>query len=159
MSKPNQLPAIIKQATQLLQSHAATTYTQQDIVDRLDWVEHGVSPSFFNKVLKWEEGSTKYLQRIKDGLNIIIGCELGYEYDESEGKYVEISDPKHRRRRITRSGLLTEGTEQESTSVKVHSTGRLSLEKKVRFFAEAKKEVLFFGVRLKQLASYFMGRK
>ncbi|MEM0993214.1 MAG: hypothetical protein AAGI49_09265 [Bacteroidota bacterium] len=159
MKRSDQLRKTIKAATELLQINPRTTYTQQAIVERLEWVGYKVSPSLFNVVLNQKEkGSLSSLQKIRDGLDEIIRVELGYYYDEEDGSYIKSDDPNIVLRRITRNGLIEEVAEQIN-NVKVYSAGRLSLEEKVAFMQDATEEVIFFGVRLRQFASYFTGKK
>ncbi|MEM8526130.1 MAG: hypothetical protein AAGG68_15935 [Bacteroidota bacterium] len=158
MNKKKQLIEIIKQATALLQEHSNTTYNQQDIVDRLEWINCKVSFPFFNRVIRHDKGSLPYLKKIRDGLEIIISSELGYHYDTDSKAFVFSNEPDFEPRRITPAGEISADITQ-TIPVKVYPDGRLSLAEKVNFFMNAKKEVIFFGVRLKQLATYFTGIK
>lgn len=98
--------------------------------------------------------SVRYLTTMSEGLSLIIAAELGQEYDYESKNFKKVEDEDWIPSRIIQPELNT--TDLPYT---FHSDGRRSTSEKVAFMKNARKEVVFIGVRMRQFVNYFFHRR
>jgi hypothetical protein len=147
---------LIQNALKILEEHSSTFYTQAIICQKLDILGFGVSPSLFNKLIKKKRIGDGSLLKIQQGLTRLIELELGWVYNPSTDNYTRIENDTWQQELV----VLPENTSKSIFKEPFfHFDGRRSIEEKVAFIQPSTKEIIFLGVRLRQLVSYFTNRK
>lgn len=145
---------IIQSGFQLLEEKLA--YKQINIVNKLNILEHSVSPATLNKVLNDKGGGKSTLKIIAEGIQKIIASELGYQYNKEQNIFLFSPEEEN-----WRPFLIPEQAEENDTAeekIIFHAGGRLSIEKKVEFMQRAQREIIEVGVRLHTFSEYFTSR-
>ncbi len=140
-----------------LTSREETLYTQVVICQKLKTLGIQVSTSLFSKMVNTPKSvGLRSVQRISEGVQELLRLELGLRYDHAQKVFVETT--RHFSKKVvpTQDGnLFLNGTNE----LLFHADGRRSIAEKVEFISKAQEEVIFLGVRLRQLVSYFTHRK
>ncbi|MEL6719561.1 MAG: hypothetical protein AAFP82_12665, partial [Bacteroidota bacterium] len=144
----------IKAGVELLEERQG--YNQADILRRLKTLNKGISPASMSNILNNKEVGPKILNKVKEGVEMIILEEIGMYYAERSKSF----------QLTTNAALPTwnpnpiEPTKQEKEErgYIYHDTGRLPLDQKLDFLEQAQKEIIEVGVRLNTLSSHFEHR-
>lgn len=147
---------IARVAFQLLSSHTSTLYNQATQCEKLNAIGVKVSKGLFNKMVNNKEVSNSYLIKITEGLELIIAQELGMIFDVKSKFFIANRAPDWKPSPIL---LTTDKNSSLNREPVFHHDGRRSATEKVAFIQEAQSSVIFLGLRLRQLVSYFSHRK
>ncbi len=157
MSIREQHLELFKAAMVHLTSREETLYTQVIICQKLKTLGVQVSSSLFSKMVNTPElVGLRSVQRINEGVQELLRLELGLRYDHTKKVFVETSG------RSSAKVVPAQKGNNFSNSINglfFHADGRRSISEKVAFISQAQEEVIFLGVRLRQLVSYFTHRK
>lgn len=128
-------------------------YSKKTIAEKLDYLGHGVSPSFLTKLSKEESVRLDYLKKVGDGFLKILDLEDGMLYNEKTGCFEKRSDSDWEEHIVGEEEEVVEKEEDEK-AFKYHDEGRLLPSEKVDFMASARHEVIEVGVRLRAFLEY-----
>ena len=142
--------AIIKKGCELLMN--TMYYGQINIVNKLTVRRYKISTAWLSSFLNGTRpGKPDVLMKISEGIKYLGEQELGYTYQYELQAYSEESAPNWRQNILPESEQDIDSIE----SVKFHHDGRVPVQYKTAFFANAQHEVIEIGVRLNTFSSYF----
>jgi hypothetical protein len=142
--------AIIKKGCELLVTTMG--YGQVNIVKKLTVLHYKISTAWLSKFLGGTpSGKPNMLMKISEGVKYLVEQELGYTYQ------YELQDYNTQSALGWQQKILPESEQEIDTlqSVKFHDEGRVPVQYKTAFFANAQHEVIEIGVRLNTFSSYF----
>jgi hypothetical protein len=137
------------QGIQLLQEEK--WYTQKTLFEKLQALGFKASTASVNKLLLGKPVGILTLRQIQLGVQEIIRRELGMHYDAGLQAYVAGADPNWEPEPVQPKSGIGRG-------ITFHADGRLSLQYKTAFIAEARERVIELGLQLKGLTTYFSGQ-
>jgi hypothetical protein len=131
-------------------------YRQVDVLAKFETLGKTVSrASLSNIVTGARTVGLPVMRKASDGLEEIIGSELGMKYNPETRAFALAHAPDWRPYIIP----VRVAAEPESPAVSTYFDGRVSIRQKTDFISSAQKEVIEVGVRLKTFADYFISRK
>lgn len=149
-----QWTVFIRSAVAFLIKEDSARYTQASIKRKLDELGKGVAKSLLNKVVNGGIATPAYLRRMGEGLEIILMEEAGVRYDFATQEFL-VNRPD-----VWEPSFIAEAVElPDRRPFTFHASGRRSLAEKTLFMAEARREVVFLGLRMRQFTNYFFGKR
>jgi hypothetical protein len=142
--------AIIKKGCDLLMT--IMCYGQINIVNKLTVRRYKISTAWLSSFLNGTRpGKPDVLMKISEGIKDLVEQELGYTYQYDLQAYSTESAPGWEQ------NILPESEQEIDTveSIKFHHEGRVPVQYKTAFFANAQHEVIEIGVRLNTFSTYF----
>jgi hypothetical protein len=145
---------IIKEGLALLKKEKL--YDQVTVVRKLKHLNYVFAEATFTNILKDRNVKDKTLDLVSKGIQELIKTEIDYGWQNT--KYIKLNTSGWEPievRKVTPTELST----VLIPGFVFHAEGRLTVQQKVDFFTNAKKEVIEFGVTLNTFSSYFISRK
>jgi hypothetical protein len=142
--------SIIKKGCELLMT--IMCYGQINIVNKLTVRRYKISTAWLSSFLNGTRpGKPDVLMKISEGIQYLVEQELGYTYQYELQAY-STESPLGWEQKVQPESEQEIDTLQ---SVKFHDDGRVPVQYKTAFFANAQHEVIEIGVRLNTFSSYF----
>lgn len=131
-------------------------YLQSNVVQKLVTLEKKVSAPSLSNIVNNKNVGIKILMTASDGVRSIIKMELGKEYNEKSQTYIPLPKTSKWHPQVVRESNAKDNNQDGFV---YHFDGRLSIEEKASYIANAQKEVVEVGIRLKSFSEYFFSRK
>lgn len=139
-------------AIKRLKSDPQTTFTQLAICEKLEVLGVRIAPPTITKLLRGNPLGRRLSINLARGLTDLLYRELGLEPDARGTTLFPTSNPDWQRQPVGTPAAPTGGP-------LLHPKGRRTLPEKTAFIADAREEVIFFGLRLRQLSYYLRSRR
>lgn len=127
------------------------TYGQKNIVNKFDALGYKLTPSALSKMKKGGEVGLKSLSQTAKFMQELIQLELDMVYEPATQDFVKQQTPDWQAYVVPEIAKIPESR----TPFTFHENGRVSIQEKTKFIAEARKDVLEIGVRLNSYTGYF----
>ena len=145
---------LIRRGIEVLMTHERTLYSQRLISEKLAAVGQPASTALLSRLKNGGTATKKFLVSISSGLCLIIASEIGMHFDYEKETFVESNE------KGWVPALIGEvPTTQAMPPFVFHAGGRRSIAEKTAFIANARREVIFLGLRMRQFANYFTARR
>ncbi|MBL7828867.1 MAG: hypothetical protein JNJ57_19690 [Saprospiraceae bacterium] len=130
-------------------------YSQKTILDKLETLGSSISTATLSNILtgKRTVGIVK-LGRVAKGLEEILKAELDLKYDSEKGEFIKLNSKDWQPYVIPGKAIMT----PDQPDIQIFSNGRITVQQKTEFIAEARKEVIEVGARLNSFSSYFFSQ-
>lgn len=144
---------IIREGFEVMMNPLGRAYTKVVIVQKLQYLGHGVSRSYLTKLDKEERVKPNFLKRVAEGFLKILESEEGLVYNEVNSKFEKTSDPDWKEYNIP-TEIDTEEEKKTRNGFTFYEEGRLLPGEKVDFMKSAQDEVIEVGIRLRAFLEY-----
>lgn len=144
----DQKTTLIQSAHRLFQSSKG--YNQRKITDKLQVLGYPTTTSTFNKILKGKRVGTETLTTVCEAMQVLAAQELCLQ-PAADLTWQSVADCV--------PAVVELPTEGSDEGFILHAQGRLTLQEKTAFLAEAQSRVIEFGTTLNTFSEYFMSRK
>ncbi len=135
----------IQQAFDLLETELQ--YTQRIVVDKLDALQCEISTATFHNIVGGKPVGLPVLGKVEKGVLLIVHRELGRMYDH-ENRAFSAQEPRWVPDPIPEKASKHRG-------IHFHHDGRVSVDYKTQFIADAKQDIIEVGLRLSNFSRYF----
>lgn len=150
LPKKEQLTNIVCKGLECLVEELA--YAQISVLNKLNLMGYTVSAASLSKIKTGKDVGLPLLGSVAKGMGFILEQELDMAFDDA------VQDFRLRHTPNWKPTVIPENAEQNTALLTVHDEGRVSLQQKTGFIADAKKEVIEVGVRLNSFSSYFISQ-
>lgn len=129
-------------------------YNRSDILKKLKTLDKNISAASLSNILNGKDVGIKTIQRALDGITSIVADELGMVYEPQTTTFQSSKTASDWQPKI----IEMAASEKEERGYFYHETGRLPLQQKLDFLAQAQEEIVEVGVRLNTLSLHFEHR-
>jgi hypothetical protein len=129
-------------------------YGQKNVLNKFNVLGYSLSPSALSKIKNGGEVGLRTLSQSAKYMQEVLRLELGMVYKLENQDFVSQYDPNWGAYIIPEKAKDPD----RSPSFLMHENGRVLLQEKTKFIAEARKDVLEIGVRLNSYTNYFMSQ-
>jgi hypothetical protein len=143
--KIEQLRQTIKQAFDLL--NGKLHFSQRIVVDKLDTLHCEISTATLHNIISGKTVGVATLNKVENGILEMVHRELGLMYNHKTGAFSE-QEPNWKPDPIPEKIAPQQG-------IHFHQDGRVSIDYKTRFIADAKQDIIEVGLRLSNFSRYF----
>jgi hypothetical protein len=126
-------------------------YTQVSIVRKLETLQIKCGVALFNKIVNKNEAAESSLKNISKGIKEIISLELGLSFDNETQEFTQKPAKDWKEKVISDNSVKSARVK----GMEFHLDGRVKVEYKTAFFADAQEEVIEIGLRLNTFTNYF----
>lgn len=130
------------------------TYGQKNVLNKFGTLGYQLTASALSKIKNEGEVGFRTLNQSAKYMQEVLQLELGMIYSSESQDFVNQDTPDWK------AYVIPERTNDpdKSPSFLIHVNGRVSIQEKTQFIAEARKEVLEIGVRLNSYTNYFISQ-
>jgi len=128
------------------------TYGQKNVINKFETLGYKLTASALSKIKKGGEVGPRTLSESAKHMQEVLRLELRMVYELESQDFVSQQEPDWETYIIPEK---TNASEKPSPFI-IHENGRVSLQEKTKFIAEARKDVLEIGVRLNAYTNYFI---
>lgn len=125
-------------------------YSQANIIGKLATLQVTCSAALFSNIINLSKAGNPSLKAISAGIIKIVVSELGYIFDEPSQTFIKQENSDWEKKVVSDSSIKSAVIE----GITFHLDGRVKVEYKTAFFAEAKEEVIEIGLRLNSFTNY-----
>ncbi|MFN0037818.1 MAG: hypothetical protein ACKVUS_22370 [Saprospiraceae bacterium] len=129
-------------------------YGQSDVVNKLKMLSCPISTASLSNIKNDKAVGLPTLRLAAKGIQALLQQELDMAFDEEEKDFRPQNTPNWV------ASIVPEkpSRSQDGASFKLHVDGRVSIQQKTEFIADARQEVIEVGVRLNSFANYFISQ-
>lgn len=129
-------------------------YKQINIINKLSSLGFKITASALTKIKKGGEVGPRTLKKAAKNMEEVLHLELDMAYKPEKYDFIKQNTPNWV------AHIIPEGTPvlAKQPTFSIHANGRISIQEKTKFIADAKSEVLEIGVRLNSYTNYFISQ-
>ncbi len=148
ISKEIRLRNIVCRGLEQLHEHLG--YGQSHVVNKLKMLDLPVSTASLSNIKNGKPAGLSVLMTAAKGIEGLLQRELDMGFDADTQDFISLNTPSW-----TPEIVAEQEHMQTPPTIKLHVEGRVSVNQKTDFIADARHEILEVGIRLNSLSTYF----